>query len=182
MFEIIRNNGTKLNLLRHVMNGQKMFDPNHFCANFKMAFSVKSIKEVEFSHIYFGDLDIKILYDIVEAENSSITEDECSDFRFLTCLFFALLYFMKLSTCKCYPTTYTEWVGFNAGITKNCTSNECRQHLEHFPEQYDPEIHYDCSTMQGSQFVFTMMEIFAKGNFKISINSDEHALEVSNKQ
>ena len=179
LYNITLFNGTQITFLKNVQNASALFSPVHFLANYLFAFE-KPFKRKEYRSIIFPGLKISVNVDLVYNKTPSISADEVSSFRFLTCIFFGLFFHIKIEDCICYPTSYEDWVIFNSGISKNCVSLECKQLLSFHPHLFDPSFHSKCSN-NDINYSFAAINILGNNN-SITIKTQQHIHKIEKKK
>jgi hypothetical protein len=172
-YKIYLSNGKSISLTKNVSDVKSMFSSTNFLANYFLAFGNNFTSEELISNI-FPDLKIKITSSFLANNNSpSISFDEISDFRFLTCLFFGIWFHIELKDCACYPSTIEDWIRHSHGLTKNCYNINCTQLISNKPQLFDPLVHTDCGDIKLINYVFNTLNIIGKNNRIIIDTSQE---------
>jgi hypothetical protein len=169
VYKIYLNDGSPITITRNIVDAEKIFSDANFLANYFVAFRA-NFKTMPM-HSIFPGIKIYINNDLSNNQQPSINYDEILDFKFLTCLFFGLIFNIQLEDCICYPSNIQELIAQSAGISKNCTNNECFTKIRNNPHLFDPLVMTYCSDIQQINYSFIMLNILGRNNnIKISVN------------
>ena len=139
-YSIQRPNGDTYKVYRNMVNIANFFSTENFLANFNFAFKY-SLQKDDFSIKVFSKLKIEVEIDC-HMNVPTIAVNEMADFRFLTCMLFGLIFNIKIIKCSCHPTSFEDFVLFDAGVSKNCISSDCKNLLLDSSFIFDPLLHF----------------------------------------
>lgn len=163
-------------------NFSKYFTINNFNANYTFVFKTNFPQQIKST--LFPNLKIIIENDLPFNDDLTLDPSESKSFSFLVCLFFGLIYNLKLDTCACYPSNESELSAIQSNIGLNCVSLECKNLLLQNPALFDPLIMSEC-TQYNMNAAFVSIAAFAGNNITfqnmqinqvidcISANSDQ---------
>lgn len=171
LYKLLRSNGKSYQVIRNYLDISALFDPNFFSENFKLSFGYDFNHESHSVRI-FPNIKL-ILENDLSSRKSNILQNELADFRFVVCFVFGLIFNINLNHCECHPTTFQDFILLDAGVSKNCISNKCKNILEFLPNYYDALIHFDCSSNQYHNLMFTFLNLVSTGDVKVNITSKQ---------
>ena len=153
-YTLKRPGGKEFSIVRlKNLNFETLFSKENFMANLNHVFDCE-VKEENFKINLFSKLNYKIEIDIPRSESKiNVHNEDKSEFMFLVCMFFGMLFNIAIDNCICHPSSYEDFLLLNAGITKNCISNDCSTIILGNPLLFDPLVHYDCSQKTNSNIL-----------------------------
>ena len=177
-YSLTRPSGNKFTTVRlKQIDYQKLFSIENFVANLNHVFNCV-IGEENFKIKLFSKLNFKIELDTpCLALGINVRNQDKSEFMFLACMFFGMLFNITIDVCACHPCSFQDFVLLDAGITKNCISNDCSTRILADPLLFDPLIHYDCSQKANSNILFVGLNLHSPKEISVNLQLNQQIEE-----
>jgi len=173
-YSLTRPSGNKFKTVRlKDIKFQELFEKKNFMANLNHVFNA-DIDEKNFKVNLFSKLNFKIVIDVPRIQSEiNVQEEDKSEFMFLVCMIFGMLFNITIDKCICHPCSFQDFMLLDAGITKNFISNECSTHILGDPFLFDPLIHYDCAHKSNFNSLFIGLNLLSPQNISVNVTSKQ---------